>query len=440
MGFLNFLRKGEEKKPSAGIELPSVEVKLSGLSEWLGQELSEKTSSARKRSEELQERIVKGFQQVGVSARKLGKSEFEAKDKTYAAVNSVKDTFAKRTQSLSGKCPSPVLDSYSGMREFRKRIAVLLKELMNISPRQGMVLSNYFRKDSSSIMKEIKNINSITEELQRFLDYEGKSLFLMEEAERISREISERLESLSGLEKRHKEIRLEIRGLKESLSGKEKNLNVISKDSRWEGLEKAKKDKETLENRARDLKFRIGEELSSAKRPLKKYLHLKRDELSREERNFLERFVKSPLKTIMSGEGTGKLKSHLLILKGMLDRGINLKDKEVEKLKGLINRMESGEISKMMEEYEGALKETEEKGKAIDKDFSGLSGERKQAEAGINETKNDIEKLEKELRETGDNAKNLKEDMGKDREKLETLIYENINRKVNILLNNGAIG
>ena len=76
----------------------------------------------------------------------------------------------------------------------------------------------------------------------------------------------------------------------------------------------------------------------------------------------------------------------------------------------------------------------------IEKDFSSLSEEKRQAEDSVKESKEGTEKLEKELEEAGKKTRSLKEDMGKDREKLESLIYENINRKVNILLNNGAIG
>ncbi|MCK4715127.1 MAG: hypothetical protein KAT35_06100, partial [Candidatus Aenigmarchaeota archaeon] len=430
MGFLSFLRK-REKKQATEIELPSIEIKLSGLSAWLGQELSGKTSSARSRSEELQDRIIKGFSQVRASAEKLGRAEFEVKDKTYAAVNSVKDTFANRTRSLAGKCPDPALDRYSGMTEFRKRAGDLLRELMNISPRQGVALSNYFKKEGSSVMKNIKSLNSLLEEFQRFLDYEGKSLFILEGAEKISSEISGKLENLRGLEKRENEIRKEIRGLKENLSGKEKNLDVISKDPGWEALKKVKKEREALEKRAGDLKFRIGEELSSAKRPLKKYLHLKAGELNREERDFLERFVKSPLKTFMGGSG-GRLRPFLLSLREILDREISLKDKEVEKLDSLIKRLESGEISKMMEEYSGLLREAGERAGEIEKDFSSLSEDKRQAEDSVKESKEGTGKLEKELEEAGKKTRSLKEDMGKDREKLETLIYENINRKVSI--------
>ena len=177
----------------------------------------------------------------------------------------------------------------------------------------------------------------------------------------------------------------------------------------------------------------------SGKRPLKKYLHLKAGELNREERDFLERFVKSPLKTFMGGSG-GRLKPFLLSLREMLDREISLKDKEVEKLDSLIKRLESGEISKMMEEYSGLLREAGEKTGEIEKDFSSLSEDKRQAEDSVKESNEGIEKLEKELEEAGKKTRSLKEDMGKDREKLETLIYENINRKVNVILNNGAIG
>lgn len=430
MGFLNLFR-GKKEEPRA-TEMPPAEVELSGLPSWLGRELSAKAGEARKKSGEIQEKISRGFEQVRVSAEKLGESEFEKGDKAYAAVNSVKDTFARRVQGLSGKCPAPA-GSYSGMREFQKRAETILRELTSITPRQGAILTNYFRKESSSLMKGIKDLNSAVEELRTFLDYEGKPLFLMEEAERISREISGRLESLRNLKGREDEIRQGMGSIREELSGMEEALDAISKNPKWKELKDAEKKREALEGRAEDLRFRIGEELSSAKRPLKKYLHLKAGELSRDGRDFLEGFVKSPLKAMMSG-GMEQLKPHLLTLKDMLGGGITLKDREVEKLNELIERIESGKISKSIQEYGGLLREAERMGGEAEREFSGLSEGRRQAESGVNEAREGIRKLESELREMQEKASGLKEEMEKERGGLETLIYENINRKVNIVL------
>lgn len=429
MGFLGFLRREKKEEPQS--ELPPADVSLSGLSAWLEEELSEKASSARKRSGDLQEKIASGFEGVRESAEKLGKAEFERGDKVYAAVNSVKNTFANRVQSLLGKSPSPALSSYSGMIEFLKRSGDLLRELMSISPRQGAIIANYFKREGSAVIGGARNLNNLVEEFQRFLDYEGKSLFILEETGRIAREIGEGLESLRELEMRQSEIRGGIQGLKKELSKREENLHVISKDSRWKNLEKARKEKETLEGRAMDLKFRIGEELSSAKRPLKKYLHLKAGELGREDRDFLERFVKSPLKTIMAG-GLEQLKPHLLEIKDMVGKGINLKEKEIQKLYELIKRIEAEEINRLIEEHDGISEEIKEKGEATERDFSGLNEEKNRSEEDVKETGEEIEKLGKELMETEERSKNTRKDAENDKGKLETLIYENVNRRVNI--------
>ncbi len=435
MGFLNIFKKREEPLP----ELPPADIRLSGLYEWLGQELSEKIQSARRKAGEIQEGIARDFGQLGDSAKRLGKAEFEARDKAYAAVNSVKNTFANRAQSLAGKCPAPVQDSYSGVAEFRERAGDLLRGLMEINPRQGMILSSYFKRESAPLMAGIKKISGSLEGLQRLLDYEGRPLFVLEEAGRVSREIGRRLENLRNLDKREREIEGEIRALKEALSRREKELGGVLKDPGWRELEKAKREGVDLEARASDLRFRLGEELSSAKRPLKKYLHLKSGELSREDRNFLERFVKSPLKAVMSGR-TGQLNSHLLTLKGMVGREINLKDKEVQKLEELIRRMESGETGKSLDGYEGILEGINKRAEAMERDFSGLNERKGKAESGVNETKEAIERLRMELEETKERAKSLRGEAEKSREGLEALIYENINRRVNILLDNGAIG
>jgi hypothetical protein len=438
MGFLGFLKR-EKAKPRPEAQLPPIDIGLPGLPAWLKSEISDNTGSARKKSMELQDRIVRAFSQVKSSADRLARAEFESKDKTYAAVNSVKNTFANRTQSLASKCPEPSPDSYSGMQDFQNRAGELLKELMKVSPRQGVIVSNYFRKESGSIMGGVKALNSLLEEFQRFLDFEGKSLFILEEAERISSEISKKLEDLKALEKREGEIRQEIQGLSQGLSKRKSGLNMISRDSRWRDLEKARGESQGLEREAGELKFRIGEEFSSAKRPLKKYLHLKSQELSREDRDFLERFVKSPLKAV-SGRGPGQLLPALQVLRGMVGREISLKDKEKAKLDELIKRLESGEISGLMDRYEKIIRDAEERSTETEREFSGLNQEREQAEAGIKEAGDEIKALERELQDAGKMAKSLKQEIQGDRERLEKLIYENINRKVNILLNNGAIG
>jgi len=428
MGFLSRFRGKHERKHET--ELPPTEVKLAELSGWLEQELSEKAQEAGKKSRELQSRVANTFQQVGVSAKKLIKAEFESKDKTYAAVNSVKNTFASRVLSLSGKCPEPG-DSYSDAAGFQKRAGEILRELANSTPRQGLVMLNYFKKESSPVMGGMKNIGALLEDLRKFLDYEGKSLFLLEEGGRLSQEISQKLESSRKLEKRSVEIQQETRGSKKALSESEGVLEKILNDPAWKALESAGKERESLEASARDIKFRMGEELSSAKRPLKKYLHLKSGELSKEDRLFLESFVKSPLKAAGNPSGTERLKPFLLSLR---DLEAGLKDKELRKLEDLTTRLESGEIAKSLQDCARLLADAESNFRKLEGGSSALSEKRKQAEVAIEETKKSIAGLEKELQETRERAKALKEEASKQKEELERLMHENLNRKVNILL------
>lgn len=427
MGFLNIFRKRKEKPEPQETEQRTEESVLATdeILEWMDKEFREKLDRAHSKASEIQNSVMDGFSRLRDSVSILEKASFEKQDRRYAAVNMVKDSFVKRTYSLINNVRKIQGDlNYTGLKDFHSATSRVVNKLKNLSPKQMVMLSSYFKKECNNVISKMRRVEDDVKSLGGFLESDARVMRMIQDVNMSVLKQGELLRELNSIGKRGDEIRNKLDDLKGVKKEKESGLQRLLKSREWRELESIKEKTERIRQEMSDIENRVNEKISSVKRPFKKLKHVLDAETTTK-----ESFPDNPFREVIMRDRENWLKNTLDSIRDFSESGrIALKPSEKKRVLDLIKTLES-EIPRERERHRKLANDMNEKERGLKTDvirkINSLKGAIKNSAEGMLS-------LEKEANAIWDDKERIKGDLIEEKKKTERLILESSGRKVRI--------
>jgi predicted nucleic acid-binding Zn-ribbon protein len=248
---------------------------------------------------------------------------------------------------------------FPAFRELYHSTVRLLNEITMI-PRQKIVLTRYFEKESKNMSGILQSIGELVDKMKAEINGSG-ALKRLDDVKRmlddfkgIEDGISSSNKGLEDLDSRIKQKKAELDGLREELAG-------IEKSPEWGELEGFEKNINGHLKRKDEIESEMSGELGALKRVFKLYSH---DAdglgLGKEARKLVMDLSKSPLKTFLSSDA-GALRDVLKRMKDDIGRGnFRLSEKDGGKASHIDSLLGSDRIVKARDEHRDVLAGLEE--------------------------------------------------------------------------------
>lgn len=419
MGFFDFL-KGKEEIPEQPQDMGSVE--LGKVKEKVKGAISSDISRERERVRELYSKIKEDFREVKKLNNELSGKEFKSGQRVDAPVNMIKDNYVRKTLSLLNNIPAVSTFEHREITDFCSGTEKVLKNLRDIPPKQTVLLSKYFKGETSRIIRTLKGIEERRKEMESLL--KGKGLWLEGEVNSRIEGIFELMKRSEDLEKQEETLREKIKAKGNEITENERELKEFVSGEDYRGFEGLGSEIQRLEKERMEMENEIREELSGVKRPLKKLeYNLKREG----GKSALSRVAHSPMKTLFQEQGDSLLMEALVKL-----RDLNLKDNEKERVEELIKKVELGYLSRLKDRYKFLESEIREKKGKEEK--SDVLDRKKAKEREMENLKREILEHEKGREKIARNREETSKSIVKEKKELEETLHREINIKLNIIV------
>jgi hypothetical protein len=433
MGFFDFLKKPkEEVKPV--VDSKPVDVGIDSMEKEIGEHVSDMLSREKGKAKDLYGRIRSDFREIKKLNSELGEKKFEEGEKRYSAVNMIKNNYVNRTFGLLGGVPPVREMNHEELENFLSKTTKVLDGMRKVPPKQAILLSKYFKKEASEIVKILKKIEDNLNGMRSLLS-DGKPIPLVNRINsRVSMITSER-KKFKDLEQQERVIREKVKKLKSEREGKGGDLEKFLKSEGYRKLIDSKERIKDLKQERENLANEIREEFSSIKRPMKKYEHVLRNDRSipREKRISLEKLVHSPLKTVLDEGGESVLAEMISRVENAIkEREIGLKESERKKFKEFSGNVRKGKVSGLKKKYEGIKREMEEAERQRDKES--VAGEREKIRREIENLDHEISEYERNLENFSKGKESTKSRILEEKEELEKTLERELGKKFRIKL------
>jgi chromosome segregation ATPase len=256
-------------------------------------------------------------------------------------------------------------------------------------------------------------------------------LRLADDVKKKAREQSARNDEINALEKRREELKKEIKALKEKKEKKEAEFLDLLKGKEWQEFNTLTRELKDVKSEILKIEYELTNELSPMKRPLKKLEHmLRKQDLLFNHKGFLRSFLQDPFGAVKTQNGEESLRKFLFTMNKMVhDNKIELKDKEMEKLDSLMERMvreipetkkRCSQLAEKRDHMEKTLKE------------SVIVNRKQELESEVEKYSRYISEMETETKDIAKEQDALGERIEAERKELEKLILKGTGREVDI--------
>ena len=357
MGFLDALfGKKKETGKTEPVVSEKVSLRSADVMKWALSEFEGELAEERKHFSGLALDIIettKDFQKLIYSIRS---KTFEAGDRTYAAINMIKDTWAKRAlislNSYYRDIDTEILKTgnvtFGDADNVLKGTLRLMNET-NMLPKQKIVLKRYFEGESKRMAEILKELDERISLLKEALE-SGSML-------KAVHELKKRMDAIEKESDEAARIRENISSMKKNLSDREKELRAVEAEIKalegspeWEELEKLGKEEERLEKKMESIENEMIGRLGDIKRVLKLFTH--QPGLSKSESRLAGEISRSPMKAILGSEMSALCSLLSKMAAGISDGSFRLSEKDKSKAKNAKELVDSGWIKKTREELE----------------------------------------------------------------------------------------
>jgi len=420
MGFFDFLRKGENEKAA---EAPRpVKMQIHEVPSWIDGQFSDRIADINAGAKLRCENLASAFSKIKDSVRELEKAKLENDEKKLAPVKMVKSLFVKRSYSLIGSIPTvPERLGFSELEGFRSASSKLLNSLKKVSPKQAILISNFFKKEAGAVFEGIKEAETGLESLDSFMKNEAVIKKTVQDVRTIVSEEARVERQLNFLVKKEEEAGLKLKSTKKAKKDRMAELDSLLESNEWKAMESMKKETEELRERASRLKSQIVQELSAVNRPLKKLEHAT-GPISGEDAAFLNDFLKSPFDSFIKNSNESMLKKNIELLNRMVSsRSIMLKQKDHEKLLDFTRKLES-KMPAMKENYAKFKAQISKKTGEMEREFPGLLVKKRTLESEIGAAEKEESRLTSELSELGKSRESIKKEIEASKKRLAELV------------------
>ncbi|MCK5023022.1 MAG: hypothetical protein KAS04_02520, partial [Candidatus Aenigmarchaeota archaeon] len=290
--------------------------------------------------------------------------------------------------------------------------------------KQVVLLSNYFKGQTSKIIKTLKSIEDRKKEMEELL--QGKALFIDGEINTRNDKIFQLIKRVKDLESQEKTLTEKIENKKNEVTEKEKEINDFLKGKEFSDYENLGTEASDFEKERMKIEADIRDEISGVKRPLKKLEHNLRTNrsITKDKLLLCSKISKSPLKVLLEN-GDSVLKEALVKL-----REINMKDDEKIHVEELVTKINNGYISKLIDKYKWTevqiADRKEEEGK------SDILERKATKQRELENKKKEVTEFEKDKEKIVINKNETSETVTEEIKKLEELVLREINLKVEI--------
>jgi len=432
MGLFGFLGKGKKQAKTAIAKetapTEAAEVALSHVADAVNRELARKIAEEKKQADDLYRDISDGFGEIRKISAELTHKKFEAHEKIYAPVNMVKDNYARKALSLLGNPPAISAFNYSEVSGFCEGTGKILHELMHIPPKQAVLLSKYFRHETSRITKLLKETEETRKQLLSMLD--GSALWLDGETKSRASKLLELDRRAKDFEAQASLLTEKIKNRKERIDAKAKELEAFFAGEKYRHYAELDGSIRSMEKERSDIGNRLNDELSGIKRPMKKLEHAAAsggEAMEKEKLSLYSDISHSPLKVLLQEQGDAKMMDALLRL-----RSLNLKSEEKVHVEELIKKIELNYLPELADKYR--FLEGEISGKKAEFEVSDVPEKRSEAEREMESLKHEIAVMESELEKTAKSGKEIAYSIKIEKGHLEEFLASKINIRLRIAL------
>jgi predicted nucleic acid-binding Zn-ribbon protein len=324
---------------------------------WLNTQLAREIENEREKFSSLAENLLQQIKDLRKTIENIRQKSFEAGDRTYAAVNMIKDTWAKKAlMSISSYSREIRKDSISTaviefpvFRDLYHNTTRLMNEISMI-PRQKLVLTRYFEAQSKRMSEILSSIGTLIENMKSAVTGSGT----LKSINRV-KELLDQLQSLAAqansTERSIENAKSEITKKEAEIESLDQKIAGMEKSPEWHELDKLEKKMKDNLAKIEEIEFDVAEKLGSMKRVFKLFAHDASD-LEKEERKVCEDMSHSPLKTFLARDA-GLIGSFLKKLEHDIRNGsFRLSKKDAGKTGDLKRILESDWVSHTKREYE----------------------------------------------------------------------------------------
>lgn len=431
MGFFDFLKKPREEeipKPVV-VDAKPIEVQIDSLEKRINELVSDILSREQDRARDLYAKIKSDFREIKRMGRELEEKKFEESDRMYSAVNMIKSNYVNRTFGLLGGVPIVQEMSHEELENFHSKTSKVLDNMKKVPPKQAILLSKYFKKEASQIVKILKNVEDSLKEMKGLLS-DGKTISLISKINSQVNIITDMGKKFRDLEQQEKILGEKIKEAKSEKERRQGDLKKLLKSEDYRELVDSRERAKGMKQEKDDLANEIREEISSIRRPLKKYEHILRNDASipREKRISFEKLIHSPVKTILREGGESVLNEVISRVEEAMEKGmISLKESEMKKFREFSERAKGGRISELKKRH-GELKGRIEEGEKR-KDRADVFSEREKIKREIEQFDHEVSEYERNLENISKGKKSTRSEITEEKEGLEKMIEREIGRK-----------
>ncbi len=422
MGILTKLfKKSSKQEPVQAIPGKLADVSMENLVNWIESSNSVKIDHTRGQLEDLWSDVLNQVSALQLAIKMLEKAKFEPTDKTYAAINMTKDTFAKKSVGLN-KIPKYLGRKFSEITLAYTATLGIISELKEANMKQAYIISNYFKTEAGQMLKILKLIDQKLSEIEKIMKSDGKILELIESASAKSdecRKINERLviveKSVADISDSIAKMSTETRSLKE-------DINRLLEGNEWEKLQSAINRSQEIDQSIERVKYDFGEFVSALNRPLKKVLH-DADSLK------LTKEQKSMLSSDADIENPEKLYNVISLIDSLSSENkINLKIDEVEKMSKLKNSITS-DLGDLKEKYMMLVSE-KKSAEFIQAENTGIEKQKKEKELKLMSIESEFSKSIFERDILLGEKKRLEQEKEKQKKELQKFVLEILGKEI----------
>jgi hypothetical protein len=318
MGFLDVFRKQKPVPEAKTGESGPAEVGLMELDSWLRGEFGQRESEALKGLAALSGAVESGFRHAGKALEALDKAAFRADESVGTRVNMIKGGFVTKAGAGLSGMPRVGERTFRGFRQFLVNARKIADEAVSATPKQGYVLSTYFKQEGRDFFESFRRLGSELERMDEKLNGDYAFLEGLENVrEKAENLISDRKQA-EFLEKKAGEMLLKAEEAENRLKAEKERLEALRSGKAWKELEGRRREAEALQKGIASLEKALKSEAGGVSRLLKKVAHDTGDKAAGE-------FSERPLEVMLSS-GRRELES-------MFRRAAEAVEKETVKAK-----------------------------------------------------------------------------------------------------------
>jgi hypothetical protein len=426
------------KKPEEPQELQSFDVSLADLPEWFDRAMGEEIKKKSQETEGIYSSVLESFSNVRQSLDRLDRARMAGGERVHVAANMIKDSFVRKNYNQLSTLASFYQQhrpDYEYFMQFHERGANAIKGLKESTPKQAILLSRYFKRESGEVVDSIKRSEELLQQLLDFLKAGSGALGTKERVRAMARACNGLLAEREELDERASGLRDEAERLKKRKSELEKEFLELLKSSEWNELNRLKKEVADVRKEFGEAELRMTTELSSLKKPLKRLEHsmARAGRLTPIQKNTLQDFIRNPLKAMVSEKGERELHKALKSLMKQIDsRNLEIRGNEHLGVDELLGRLE-GDMPALKSRYT-ALKSRLERAEGQLNDLSRLTRNKDGLEAQIGRVSEESGSIEDELREIASRKSRAGEQLKERISEMESVILEETQKRVTIRL------